>query len=208
MSTDNPTPAPNGVPAPELAGANGAVQAPATEKKLSNAELKKQKQAEKQAKRAQKKQTEGAPEHPKPQQSSSKPQQTQKKPSTPKATPEKQPSSPSKAQSQPQQGSKPRRPSGAQQTLPAPPQKRVGLFGHLYGQPRRHNLQGAGKDIHPAILALGLQMSNYEICGSNARCVAMLLAFKCVRRSRYTSTKVEANILRLSNHTQLPSVPL
>lgn len=182
MSTDNPTPAPNGVSAPENAGANGAVQAPASEKKLSNAELKKQKQAEKQARRAQqKKETDGDSEQQKPQPSSPKPQQqSQKKQSTPKNTPEKQPSSP-KAQQQPQQGSKPRRPSGSQQMgLIAPTPKQVGLFGHLYGQPRRHNLQGAGRDIHPAILALGLQMSSYEICGSNARCVAMLLAFKCV----------------------------
>ena len=76
---------------------------------------------------------------------------------------------------------------------PAPPQttthtvqlkkdnKNVALFGHLYGLPRRTTIAAAGKDVHPAILALGLQMSNYVICGSNARCVATLLAFKRVR---------------------------
>ena len=58
--------------------------------------------------------------------------------------------------------------------------KNVALFGHLYGQPRRTTIAGAGKDVHPAVLALGLQMSNYIICGSNARCVATLLAFKRV----------------------------
>ena len=58
--------------------------------------------------------------------------------------------------------------------------KNVALFGHLYGQPRRTTIAAAGKDVHPAILALGLQMSNYVICGSNARCVATLLAFKRV----------------------------
>lgn len=56
--------------------------------------------------------------------------------------------------------------------------KKVALFDHLYGHPRRVTLAGAAKDVHPTVLALGLQMSSYVICGSNARCVAMLLAFK------------------------------
>ena len=56
--------------------------------------------------------------------------------------------------------------------------KTVGLYGHLYGQPRRTTIAGASKDVHPAILELGLQISNYVICGSSARCIAMLLAFK------------------------------
>lgn len=58
--------------------------------------------------------------------------------------------------------------------------KHVALFGHLYGSPRRTTIAGAGKDVHPAVLALGLQMSNYVVCGSNARCVATLLVFKRV----------------------------
>ena len=58
--------------------------------------------------------------------------------------------------------------------------KNVALFGHLYGNSRRTTIAGAGKDVHPAVLALGLQMSNYVICGSNARCVATLLVFKRV----------------------------
>lgn len=72
----------------------------------------------------------------------------------------------------------------------APPQevkkekKKVGLFGHLYGTPRRSTIAGAGKDVHPAVLALGLQMSSYVICGSNARCVATLLVFKRVGEPR------------------------
>ena len=53
----------------------------------------------------------------------------------------------------------------------------VELFSHLY-TPRRHNIEGASKDVHSAVLALGFQMSSYEICGSSARCVAMLLVFK------------------------------
>ena len=79
----------------------------------------------------------------------------------------------------------PLRPTDAQAASSTPEpkkeEKKVALFDHLYGQPRRTTLAGAGKDIHPAILALGLQISSYVICGSNARCVAMLLAFKQVR---------------------------
>ena len=58
--------------------------------------------------------------------------------------------------------------------------KNVALFDHLYGHPRRTTVAGAGKDVHPAVLALGLQMRNYIVCGSSARCAAMLLVFKRV----------------------------
>lgn len=58
--------------------------------------------------------------------------------------------------------------------------KSVAVFGHLYGQQRRTTVAGAGKEVHPAVLALGLQMRDYVICGSSARCVATLLAFKRV----------------------------
>ncbi|KAL8826004.1 MAG: hypothetical protein Q9170_007574 [Blastenia crenularia] len=72
-----------------------------------------------------------------------------------------------------------------QQTQAPPPEpknevKKVALFSHLYGHPRRTTIAGAVKDVHPSILALGLQMSNYVICGSNARCVSTLLGFKRV----------------------------
>ena len=76
-----------------------------------------------------------------------------------------------------------------QQAPPAPQplkkdNKKVTFFSHLYGSPRRTSIEGAGKDLHPAILNLGIQMSNYVICGSNARCVGMLLAFKRVLEHR------------------------
>ncbi|KAF9884450.1 hypothetical protein FE257_001781 [Aspergillus nanangensis] len=64
--------------------------------------------------------------------------------------------------------------------------KSVAVFGHLYGQPRRTTVAGAGKEVHPAVLALGLQMRDYVVCGSSARCVATLLAFKRVIES-YTT---------------------
>ncbi|KAF3384315.1 putative translation initiation factor eIF-2B subunit delta [Penicillium rolfsii] len=64
--------------------------------------------------------------------------------------------------------------------------KSVAVFGHLYGQPRRTTIAGAGKEVHSAVLALGLQLRDYVICGSSARCVATLLAFKRVIES-YTT---------------------
>lgn len=64
--------------------------------------------------------------------------------------------------------------------------RQVALFGHLYGHDRRTTLDHASKDVHPAVLALGLKMSSYAICGSTARCVAMLLAFRQVIES-YTT---------------------
>ncbi|MCJ1405316.1 hypothetical protein MMC11_008543 [Xylographa trunciseda] len=82
---------------------------------------------------------------------------------------------------------RPAQPQTTNQTVqPKKDSKNVALFGHLYNQPRRTTIAAAGKDVHPAILALGLQMSNYVICGSNARCVATLLAFKRVIESYVT----------------------
>lgn len=58
--------------------------------------------------------------------------------------------------------------------------KEVVLFGHLYGKARRVTIAGTVKGVHPAVLALGLEMSNYVICGSNARCISTLSACKMV----------------------------
>ena len=71
------------------------------------------------------------------------------------------------------------------QAKPAPPTenlKRVALFRHLYYKDTQTpSIAKEKKDVHPAVLALGLQIRNYVICGSSARCVAMLLTFKRVR---------------------------
>jgi len=78
----------------------------------------------------------------------------------------------------------PIRPAEAQAVAHTAPSKektkRVALFSHLYSGPRRTTIAGAGKDVHPAVLSLGIQISNYTVIGSNVRCVAMLLAFKKV----------------------------
>ncbi|KAF7721242.1 hypothetical protein EC973_005005 [Apophysomyces ossiformis] len=46
--------------------------------------------------------------------------------------------------------------------------------------PERPNTTGSNKDLHPAVLALGLYFSEHKIVGSNARCVAMLQTFSKV----------------------------
>jgi translation initiation factor eIF-2B subunit delta len=88
------------------------------------------------------------------------------------------------AQSQKGRGYLPRRGSaqaaGSVEQKKKQEDKSVAVFGHLYGQQRRTTVAGAGKEVHPAVLALGLQMRDYVICGSSARCVATLLAFKRV----------------------------
>lgn len=90
------------------------------------------------------------------------------------------------------------RPSGAFPSLAIPEpigeNKEVALFGHLYGKARRVTIAGAVKGVHPAVLALGLKMSNYVICGSNARCVSTLIACKLVRTCEYGPILAIANL--------------
>ncbi|KAJ3012180.1 Eukaryotic translation initiation factor 2B, subunit 4 delta, 67kDa [Thoreauomyces humboldtii] len=62
-------------------------------------------------------------------------------------------------------------------------QKPVGLFSHLPQYEKHDNIQARLKkqeNIHPLVLALGLKYQNFTITGGNARCVAMLEAFKRV----------------------------
>ena len=58
------------------------------------------------------------------------------------------------------------------------------IFSH-FGLPKpvSHVVKG---DIHPAIIRLGLQFSEFKISGANARCIATLTAFKTVRIHRWT----------------------
>jgi translation initiation factor eIF-2B subunit delta len=84
--------------------------------------------------------------------------------------------------------------------------KQAGLFfGHLYSQPKQQSMSGASKDVHPAILALGLQYSSYAICGSTARMVAMLLAFKAVIGDYQTPPGISL-ARHLTNHHLSPQI--
>ena len=176
---------PNGVKGKEKPSAE------TKEEKLSGAELKKRKQAEKAARRAQEKGSKLQTDNGK-LQGPSKPESKQetkskggkKAPATPITVP-----APSIAHPQHHRtGSIQKTPHPRAQLLvdspstePPKHDRRVALFGHLYGkEARRSSIAGANKDVDPAVLALGLQMSNYIICGSNARCVALLLVLKRV----------------------------
>jgi translation initiation factor eIF-2B subunit delta len=142
--------------------------------KLSPAELKKQAKAEKQARRAQSK---AADPIPKQQSGPSKEGQKQQKDS--KQGPKDDRSRPLPTRRRPSQPNVPV--IKEVEKKPKKESKQTGLFfGHLYSQPKQQSMIGASKDVHPAILALGLQYSSYAICGSTARMVAMLLAFKAV----------------------------
>jgi translation initiation factor eIF-2B subunit delta len=107
------------------------------------------------------------------------------------------------AQSQKGRGYLPRRGSaqaaGSVEQKKKQEDKSVAVFGHLYGQQRRTTVAGAGKEVHPAVLALGLQMRDYVICGSSARCVATLLAFKRVIES-YTTPLGTSLARHLTTH--------
>ncbi|KAJ7591356.1 eukaryotic translation initiation factor 2B delta subunit [Mycena floridula] len=52
------------------------------------------------------------------------------------------------------------------------------IFSH-FSLPKPVGL-GVKGEIHPAIIRLGLQFSEFKICGANARCIATLTAFKTV----------------------------
>jgi translation initiation factor eIF-2B subunit delta len=185
---------------------NGPPKAPAAEgakeeKKLSGKELKALKVAEKQAKRAQKKGLAVAPSSAAEASSSaSKSQQPKKEQKAAAQTKQAQGKAGGSgggagAGAAPGQKDIPhrtRRPSAVATPVEklAPKQKtasklQIPLFGHLV-QNRRQGIMGSSKDVHPAVLALGLQMARYEVCGSTARVLAMLLAFKAVVKSYVT----------------------
>lgn len=62
------------------------------------------------------------------------------------------------------------------------------------------------KDLHPAVLQLGLYFSNHKIVGSNARCVAMLEIFSKVRAENHA--KHAYPLTRISKHRSFQSTNL
>lgn len=56
------------------------------------------------------------------------------------------------------------------------------IFAH-FAVPKKEGGIGVGikGEIHPAIIRLGRQFADMKIVGANARCIAMLVAFKTVR---------------------------
>ncbi|EXJ84256.1 translation initiation factor eIF-2B subunit delta [Capronia epimyces CBS 606.96] len=182
--------------------------------KLTGALLKKQKAAEKAARRAEKVAEKGAHA----QQQAQTQTQTQAGPSGTKLETPRRPST-TKRESDtvphhrrtPSSGARQLPIRGAAQPQPqpqasAPHEKekrhelnRVPMFSHLYPKEKRATLAGAGREIHPAVIALGLQLRDYVICGGNARCVATLLAFKMVIKT-YTTPPAVALSRHLLTH--------
>lgn len=175
--------------------------------KLTAAELKKQKAAEKALRRAEKVAHKGADlqtEQQEQHQADVQPQSGQGK-----AEPTRRPSQTGKKDIDPHHKrtgsgtpSKPL-PLRSQQLLSSqhasatamPPEKdlkHVPFFTHL---PQRSPskplaLSSASREIHPAVLSLSLQLRDYIICGSTARTLAMLLTFKKVIQSYITPSGV------------------
>ncbi|KAF2723726.1 IF-2B-domain-containing protein [Polychaeton citri CBS 116435] len=83
--------------------------------------------------------------------------------------------------------------------------KQVELFSHLYTHPRRTTFEGVSKDVHPSVLAFGFKMASYEICGSSARCVAMLLAFKDAIQA-YTTPTGTSLARHMTSHHLSPQI--
>ncbi|KAG6907832.1 hypothetical protein DXG01_007214 [Tephrocybe rancida] len=108
------------------------------------------------------------------------------KESAPSKTP-KAPSTPSQKKFADASGSGVAKSSSAKEPIPgsstavddgAAVSRGLRIFSH-FGLPKpvAHAIKG---DIHPAIIRLGLLFSEFHICGSNARCIATLTAFKTV----------------------------
>ncbi|KAL5120003.1 hypothetical protein ACEQ8H_002101 [Pleosporales sp. CAS-2024a] len=169
--------------------------------KLSPAELKKQAKAEKAARRAQAKAVDPAP---KAQAASSREGQKQQKESKP--APKDDKSRPLPNRRRPSQSNVPVVKESDKKPKKEKESKQSGLFfGHLYSQPKQQSMIGASKDVHPAILALGLQYSSYAICGSTARMVAMMLAFKAVIQD-YSTPPGNSLARHLTNHHLSPQI--
>lgn len=182
-SSDPPTAEPSPAAAPAPAKANAAKQqkgkdpaAPTEGSKLSGAELKAKAKAEKAARRAQallEKGTTAPVAAPTPGQP---PKIEGQK--VPKGQHKRGNSTSIEVRNVPVRGTQ----KAAPVAVPAESKKEdktVEFFRHLY-KLRTTSIAGASKEVHPAVLALGLQMSNYTICGSCARLVATLQAFKRV----------------------------
>lgn len=178
-----------------------------TEAKLSGAALKKQKAAEKAARRADKVAQKGT-EPPPPTQSQPTQQllspSTSKTPRRPSFGGKKDSSEPShhKRTGSTQVKQLPFRPqpTTTQSTpTPAKDEKKLAMVSHLRSKDDRTTLTSAGREIHPAVLSLALQLRDYIITGANARCIALLLVFKKVIHA-YTTPPGVALSRHLTTH--------
>ena len=71
------------------------------------------------------------------------------------------------------------------------------IFSH-FGLPKTVSHIAKG-NVHPAIVRLGLQFSDFKISGANARCIATLTAFKAVRQTWNITTFQSLTFIYLGN---------
>uniref|UniRef100_A0A060T2U5 Translation initiation factor eIF2B subunit delta n=1 Tax=Blastobotrys adeninivorans TaxID=409370 RepID=A0A060T2U5_BLAAD len=88
-----------------------------------------------------------------------------------------------------------------QQQPLVPAERRMALFNHLETHGKSTTAQ-APKEVHPAVLSLALQYSEYKVLGSTDRCKAMLEAFKQVIRDYTTpsGTTLSRNLTTVLSH--------
>ncbi|KAL7896719.1 hypothetical protein HDV63DRAFT_70631 [Trichoderma sp. SZMC 28014] len=167
---------------------------PAGEKKLSGAELKKKAKEEKAARRAAAKATQPQPPAGAPAQSDA------KSGSKPK------PKQDGSGQAAAQHGKIPA-PRSAAPVPAAPKEVKPSIpdyFSHL-AVAKGVNITHADKDVHPAVLALGQQMSTMAISDSTTRLEATLLAFKKVIDS-YTTPHGTTLSRHFTSHVLNPQI--
>ncbi|KAL7918603.1 hypothetical protein ACQKWADRAFT_303737 [Trichoderma austrokoningii] len=169
-----------------------AAAEPAGEKKLSGAELKKKAKEEKAARRAAAKATQPQPPAGAPAQSDAK-SKTKPKPDGP-------------GQAAAQHGKIPA-PRSAAPVPAAPKEVKPSIpdyFSHL-SMAKGVNITHADKDVHPAVLVLGQQMSTMTISDSTTRLEATLLAFKKVIDS-YTTPHGTTLSRHFTSHVLNPQI--
>ncbi|KAL7791406.1 hypothetical protein V8C37DRAFT_382307 [Trichoderma ceciliae] len=172
--------------------ASAASAESAGEKKLSNAELKKKAKEEKAARRA-------AAKVPVPQQPASAPGQNDAKSG----------GKPKPKQDGPQAGNQHGKTPAPRSAAPMPAPKEVKpsvpeCFSHL-AMAKGVNLTQTDKDVHPAVLLLGQQMSTMAISDSTTRLEATLLAFKKVIDS-YTTPHGTTLSRHFTSHVLNPQI--
>ncbi|KAF3903449.1 hypothetical protein ABW20_dc0103590 [Dactylellina cionopaga] len=81
----------------------------------------------------------------------------------------------------------------------APEAKKIPFFDHLKEEKPEIDLLKLNKDVHPEIGKLSMKLRNFDIMGSTARCLHMLIAFKEVIKD-YTTPEKASLARNLTQH--------
>ncbi|RVD86566.1 uncharacterized protein DFL_004835 [Arthrobotrys flagrans] len=180
---------------PDSTKAAGAQASAPGEKKLTGKELKEAKKAEKQARRAAEKLQRGdVPDAPAASGGTpTKQGQASASPGTSKPTQQGQ-------KGKQQQAAPPT--DGDAKTVAEPENKRIPFFEHLKENKPPIDLATINRDVHPSVVRLSMKLRNFEIIGSTARCLYMLLVFKEVIND-YCTPEGVALARNLTQHLNL-----